>query len=128
MRARFTATTSTPIRPAASAARATRRATRRSSTPESRGKSDDNWDLSWLARFTPDATQTYEIGLAQKTRSPNLYERYTWSTWQMAAFMNNVVGDGNGYVGDVDLKPEVARTVSITADWHDAVRSNGASR
>jgi iron complex outermembrane receptor protein len=85
-----------------------------------RGKTDDNWDLTWLALFTPAATQTYEIGLAQKTRSPNLYERYTWSTWQMAAFMNNVVGDGNGYVGDVNLKPEVARTVSVTADWHDA--------
>jgi len=86
----------------------------------SRGKSDDNWDLSWLGRFTPYPTQSYEIGLAQKTRSPNLYERYTWSTWQMAAFMNNVVGDGNGYVGDVNLKPEVARTVSVTANWHDA--------
>ena len=87
---------------------------------KSRGKSDENWDLSWLARFTPADTQTYEIGLAQKTRSPNLYERYTWSTWQMAAFMNNFVGDGNGYVGDVNLKPEVARTASVTADWHDA--------
>jgi iron complex outermembrane receptor protein len=87
---------------------------------QSRDKSDDNWDLSWIGRFVPGATQSYEIGLAQKTRSPNLYERYTWSTWQMAAFMNNVVGDGNGYFGDVDLKPEVARTVSVTADWHDA--------
>jgi iron complex outermembrane receptor protein len=38
----------------------------------------------------------------------------------MAALMNNFVGDGNGYFGDVDLKPEVARTVSATADWHDA--------
>ena len=83
-------------------------------------KTDLNWDLSWLARFVPAATQTYEIGLAQKTRSPNLYERYTWSTWQMAAFMNNFVGDGNGYVGNLDLNPEVARTVSLTADWHDA--------
>ena len=87
---------------------------------ERHGKTDNNWDLSWLARFTPVATQGYEIGLAQKTRSPNLYERYTWSTWQMAAFMNNYVGDGNGYVGDVRLVPEVARTVSVSADWHDA--------
>jgi iron complex outermembrane receptor protein len=83
-------------------------------------KTDLNWDLSWLARFTPGATQTYEIGLAQKTRSPNLYERYTWSTWQMAAFMNNFVGDGNGYVGNLDLDPEVAGTISLSADWHDA--------
>lgn len=83
-------------------------------------KTDANWDLSWIARFAPDAVQTYELGIAQKTRSPNLYERYTWSTWQMAAFMNNFVGDGNGYVGNLDLQPEVARTVSLTADWHDA--------
>ena len=58
--------------------------------------------------------------IAQKTRSPNLYERYTWSTWSMAAVMNNFVGDGNGYVGDIDLKPEVARTLSLAADWHAA--------
>jgi iron complex outermembrane receptor protein len=84
------------------------------------GKMDNNWDLSWLARYTPQVTQTYEIGLAQKTRSPNLHERYTWSTWQMPALMNNFVGDGNGYVGNLDLEPEVARTLSLTADWHDA--------
>jgi iron complex outermembrane receptor protein len=84
-----------------------------------RGETDLNWDFSWLARFTPADTQAYEIGLAQKSRSPNLYERYAWSTWQMAAFMNNFVGDGNGYVGNLDLDPEVARTLSLTADWHD---------
>ncbi len=95
---------------------------------QSRGKTDNNWDLSWLARFTPDANQSYELGLGQKTRSPNLYERYTWSTWQMAAFMNNFVGDGNGYVGNIDLDPEVARTVSLTADWHDATRERWGLR
>jgi len=83
-------------------------------------RTDRNWDLTALARYTPDATQTYEAGLAQKTRSPNLYERYTWSTWPMAAIMNNFVGDGNGYVGNLDLKPEVAHTLSLAADWHDA--------
>jgi iron complex outermembrane receptor protein len=83
-------------------------------------KTDHNWDLTAIARYTPDTTQAYEIGLAQKTRSPNLYERYTWSTWSMAAIMNNYVGDGNGYVGDINLKPEVAHTVSFAADWHDA--------
>jgi iron complex outermembrane receptor protein len=87
---------------------------------QSRSKTDHNLDLSWLGRFTPDATQNYEIGLAQKSRSPNLYERYTWSAWQMAALMNNFVGDGNGYFGDINLQPEVARTLSLTADWHDA--------
>jgi iron complex outermembrane receptor protein len=87
---------------------------------QSHDKTDHNWDMSALARYTPDATQTWEAGIAQKTRSPNLYERYTWSTWSMAAVMNNFVGDGNGYVGDIDLKPEVAHTLSLAADWHDA--------
>jgi iron complex outermembrane receptor protein len=41
----------------------------------------------------------------------------------MAATMNNFVGDGNGYVGNPDLKPEVAHTVSATIDWHAADRS-----
>ena len=38
--------------------------------------------------------------------------------------MINMVGDGNGYVGNVDLKPEVAHTISATADWHDANKEN----
>jgi len=91
-------------------------------------KTDRNWDLTALARYEPDATQTYEAGIAQKTRSPNLYERYTWSTWTMAAVMNNFVGDGNGYVGDVNLKPEVAHTLSFAADWHDARKKNWSAR
>jgi iron complex outermembrane receptor protein len=36
----------------------------------------------------------------------------------MAAIMNNFVGDGNGYVGNQNLKPEVAHTVSATLDLH----------
>jgi len=90
-----------------------------------RSKTDRNWDLTALARFKPSESQSYEFGLAQKTRSASLYERYTWSSWQMAALMNNFVGDGNGYFGNVDLKPEVAHTLSVTADWHDAGKKWG---
>ena len=68
--------------------------------------------------------QDLEFGYAQKTRSPNLYERYAWSTGGMAMNMINMVGDGNGYVGNLDLKPEVAHTLSATADWHDAEQQN----
>ncbi|MGB9129031.1 MAG: TonB-dependent receptor [Thiobacillus sp.] len=91
-------------------------------------KTDHNWDFTALARYEPDATQTYEAGVAQKTRSPNLYERYSWSTWSMAAVMNNFVGDGNGYVGDVNLKPEVAHTLNLAADWHDAGKKTWSVR
>ena len=79
---------------------------------------DDNIDLTALARYTSSDYLDVEFGLARKVRTPNLYERYTWSTWAMPAVMNNLVGDGNGYVGALDLKPEVAHTVSATLDWH----------
>ena len=85
----------------------------------SRDRSDNNWDMTALARYTADATKDIEFGFARKTRSPNLYERYTWSTWSMAAVMNNFVGDGNGYIGNMDLKPEKAHTLSSTFNFHD---------
>ncbi len=83
-------------------------------------RTDHHLDLSSLARFTPDDRQTYEAGIARKTRSPNLYERYPWSTNAMAWVMNNFVGDGNGYIGNLDLKPEIAYSLSASGDWHDA--------
>jgi iron complex outermembrane receptor protein len=89
-----------------------------------RSRTDNNWDMTALARYTPDNSKTYEFGYARKTRSPNLYERYTWSTGGMAMNMINMTGDGNGYVGNLDLKPEVANTLSATAAWHDAAQQN----
>lgn len=85
-------------------------------------KTDVNFDVTALARYEADKTGTYEAGYARKTRSPNLHERYTWSTSMMALRMNNWVGDGNGYIGDIDLKPEVAHTFSTSADWHDPAK------
>ncbi|WP_432239637.1 TonB-dependent receptor [Herbaspirillum robiniae] len=82
------------------------------------GKTDNNIDLTALARFEQDAGKSFEFGYARKTRSPNLYERYTWGRGTMAMTMTNWFGDGNGYVGNIDLKPEVANTLSATADWH----------
>ncbi len=85
---------------------------------QDRKKTDNNLDLTALARYTADANLDIEFGFAHKERSPNVYERYTWSTWQMAALMNNFVGDGNGYLGDINLEPEKANKISATFDWH----------
>ena len=87
-----------------------------------RDKTDNNWDLTALARYAANTTQDIEFGFARKVRSPNLYERYSWSTANMMSIMNNYVGDGNGYIGDVNLKPEKAHTLSATFDWHAANR------
>lgn len=85
-------------------------------------KLDVNVDLTGLARYQPDAGSTYELGYARKTRSPSLYERYAWSkgntnpAW-MSANMIGWFGDANGYIGNLDLKPEIANTASFTAGW-----------
>lgn len=85
-----------------------------------RSLTDSNWDFTALTRHTMDSSRTFDLGFARKTRSPNLYERYSWSTGGMAMNMINMVGDGNGYVGNLALKPEIANTISATADWHAA--------
>ena len=84
----------------------------------SRSQRDTNIDASAQATFTPDTASSYEFALARKVRSPNLYERYSWGRGSMAMTMTNWFGDGNGYVGDIDLKPETAYTAAFTADWH----------
>jgi iron complex outermembrane receptor protein len=40
----------------------------------------------------------------------------------MALEMNNFVGDGNGYLGNPDLEPEIAYTASVTGDVHSKDR------
>jgi len=84
-----------------------------------RARSTQHWDATAIARYTPSPELSLEAGFARKTHSPNLYQRYPWSTQAMAALMNNFVGDGNGYVGNPELRPEVAHTASLSADWHD---------
>lgn len=86
-----------------------------------RSETDHNIDITTLAKYTPDNTQQYEVGYAMKTRSPNVYERFAWSsTNSMVMNMVNWVGDGNGYVGNLNLDPEKAHTLSMTGLWHDA--------
>ena len=83
-----------------------------------RKNTDTNIDLTLLMRYEVNDQTDLEFGLAQKVRSANLYEALPWSSWTMAASMNNLVGDGNGYVGNLDLKPEQARTLSASLTWH----------
>jgi iron complex outermembrane receptor protein len=87
-------------------------------------RTDNNVDLTAVARYQPDANSTYDFGLARKTRSPNLYERFAWSNEWMAGTMVSWFGDLNAYVGNPDLKPEVAYSLRGTADWHDVARTD----
>ena len=88
-----------------------------------RSARDDNVDLSLIARGRPARHVDVEFGIARNVRSPSLYQRYPWSTWPMAAVMNNLIGDGNGYIGNPALAPERATTVSATLELHDDDRA-----
>jgi iron complex outermembrane recepter protein len=84
-----------------------------------RARTDFDVDVTAVARYAPNTSSTFEMGYARKVRAPNLYERYAWSTDFMTSGMINWFGDGNAYVGNVNLRPEVAHTISGTASWHD---------
>ncbi len=81
-----------------------------------RSKTDTNFDVTGQTRYTANAWSQYELGIARKTRSPNLYERYSWYGHNS---MITWFGDGNAYAGNLDLKPEVAYNFSLTGSWHD---------
>jgi len=85
-----------------------------------KSQTDNHIDLTATAKYEGSQTNTIEFGYARKTRSPNLYERYTWGRGDMSMAMIGWFGDVNGYVGDINLKPETANTLSATFDWHDA--------
>lgn len=78
----------------------------------------NNVDLSGIIRYAPNAHVDTDVGLSRTARAPNLYELYDWSRSTMPLEMNNFVGDGNGYLGNTDLKPEIANKISADFDLH----------
>lgn len=77
-----------------------------------RKRHDSNWSGSLLARHALWDGVDIEAGYARKVRSPNIYERYSWGRGAMASRMIGWFGDGNGYVGNLALRPEKADTLS----------------
>lgn len=87
----------------------------------SRGRTDTNFDVTALGRWAILDSLTLEGGYARKSRAPSLYERYSWGQGAMSSSMIGWFGDGNGYVGNLNLKSEIANTLSTTLTWHDPV-------
>ncbi|GIX29870.1 MAG: TonB-dependent receptor [Porticoccaceae bacterium] len=85
----------------------------------SRKRAEDHWDFALALGHAPFPGLRWEVGLTRKTRSPSLHERYPWSSNGMAMRMVNFFGDGNGYLGNPDLEPEIAHTASLAVTWED---------
>jgi iron complex outermembrane receptor protein len=77
-----------------------------------RKRNDNIIDATLLARYQLSDTEVIEVGLARKSRAPNLYERYSWGQSTMATTMIGWFGDGNGYIGNPNLNAETAHTLS----------------
>lgn len=78
-----------------------------------RSRSDDNVDLATRLNFDLNDDLSLLAGAARKTRSPSYQERYLWLPLQSAAGL----ADGNNYVGDINLSPEVAYEAEFGFDW-----------
>ncbi|MDR7928184.1 TonB-dependent receptor [Acidithiobacillus thiooxidans] len=76
------------------------------------------WNFSAIVHYQPDKHSSYTLGLARKAQAPSLYELYPWSSNAMAMNMIGWFNDGNGYIGNLNLKPETANTVSLAANFH----------
>jgi iron complex outermembrane recepter protein len=89
-----------------------------------RSRRDTGLEATAWVRYQPATSVALEVGYAHKRRVPNLYERYAWSTGKMASGMIGWFGDGNHYVGNLDLKPEAADTLGVTVVWIDPANAD----
>jgi iron complex outermembrane recepter protein len=80
-----------------------------------RSKDDDNIDA--VVKFTHSLLQdtNIEIGFARKMRSPSYQERYLWLPLQSTGGL----ADGNNYIGDINLDPEVSYQFELGLDWRN---------
>ena len=91
-------------------------------------QADNNWDMTALARYTPDADARLRVRLrAQDTLTEPVRALHLVHLADGGGD-GQLVGDGNGYIGNLDLKPEKAHTVSATSDWHAADRQWSSRR
>lgn len=97
-------------------------------------KYDNNFDATATTKYEYNNMTDIELGFARKTRSPNMYERYAWAGSKPGITLTNPIkmdmrminwfGDANGYTGNLDLKPEVANTISATISLHDGAQKD----
>ena len=78
-----------------------------------RNKSDNHIDVVVNATYALSDTFALEAGIAQKSRSPSYQERYLW----MPLESTSGLADGNSYVGDINLDPEVANQLELGFSW-----------
>jgi len=74
-------------------------------------RSETDTNVDWVARFIRPLSSVMgvEVGFARKTRAPTYQERYLWVPLQSTGGL----ADGNVYIGDINLDPEVSHQVEL---------------
>lgn len=86
-----------------------------------RKQTDNNVDWVLRANWSPADNWTYTAAVARKSRSASYQERYLWLPLQSAGGL----ADGRNYVGNLDLKAEVAHELELGFDWEtEKARAN----
>ncbi len=83
-----------------------------------RSQDDTEIDATAVLRYDWGESTELEFGLAHKTRAPAYMERYLWVPLEI----NAGLGDGNNYVGDINLKPEDSWQIELGLNWEDSGR------
>lgn len=76
---------------------------------------DNNVDVVAQLNFDMNSDMTLRLAAARKTRSPTYIERFTWLPIEATAGL----ADGNNYIGDITLDPEVSYEVEAGFDWEN---------
>ncbi len=79
-----------------------------------RNQADNNVDVVINLRHTLRADLDIEAGIGRKTRSPSYQQRYLWLPLESTGGL----ADGNNYIGNINLHPEVAYQFELGLDWH----------
>jgi len=80
-----------------------------------RSKKDDNIDAVIKLTHSLRKDTNIELGFARKTRSPSYQERYLWLPLQSTGGL----ADGNNYIGDINLDPEISYQFELGLDWRN---------
>lgn len=81
-----------------------------------RMQSDNNIDAVLKLSFNTSHHWNFHTAIAQKTRSASYQERYLWLPLQSTGGL----ADGFNYIGNIELKPEIARELELGFDWNTA--------
>ena len=83
-----------------------------------RSQEDTEIDATAVLRYEWGKATELEFGVAHKTRAPAYMERYLWVPLEV----NAGLGDGNNYVGDINLKPEDSWQIELGMSWEESGR------